>query len=103
MPIRPWCRRPGRASRKSPSAPGTYVCGPRGYGGRAGVAAGFALAGGKKKGGVLVDGPLRAYPGTLLGRVGENGEAFLIGDRFDGAPERDGKLYLQIMSSPYDN
>jgi len=85
-----------------PSLPGNYVCGPRGYA----RAAGFA-AGGKKKGGgpgVAAD-PFnlgRAYPGTLLGRIGEQGETFVIGDRFDGPPERDGKLYLQIVSSPYD-
>ena len=86
-----------------PAAPGTYVCGPRGFArGVAAAAAGFAPAGGKKKGGFVVDGMVRAYPGTLIGRVGENGETFLIGDRFDGPPEREGKLYLQIMSSPYD-
>jgi hypothetical protein len=88
-----------------PTAPGTYVCGPRGFGRAPAAPGGFAPAAAKKMkgGGVWVDGPIRAYPGTLIGRVGENGETFVIGDRFDGPPEREGKLYLQIMSSPYDN
>lgn len=86
-----------------PSLPGTYVSGPRGYTRVAGVAAGggFAPGGGKAKK-ALIDAPARSYPGTLLGRIGANGDPFVIGDRFEGAPERDGKLYLQIMSSPYD-
>ena len=58
----------------------------------------------KVKGGAMwVDGPIRASPGTLIGRVGEGGDTFLIGDRFDGPVDREGKLYLQIISSPYDN
>jgi hypothetical protein len=77
-----------------PSLPGNYISGPRGYT-RIVAAGGFV---GKKKAGM--DG--RAYPGTLLGRIGASGETFVIGDRFEGAPERDGKLYVQIMSSPYD-
>jgi hypothetical protein len=88
-----------------PSLPGTYVSGPRGYTRTAGAAAAFGGAGpgvgGKgKKGGM--DGPVRLYPGTLLGRIGDNGDTFIIGDRYEGAPDRDGKLYLQIMPSPYD-
>ncbi|MCI0377009.1 MAG: hypothetical protein L0215_05350 [Gemmataceae bacterium] len=90
-----------------PSQPGTLVCGPRGYtGAGAGPAgaAGFAAAGfvAKGKKGMMV--PVgRAYPGTLLGRIGENGDTFVIGDRFEGVADREGKLYLQIMSSPYEN
>ena len=82
-----------------PSLAGNQVCGPRGYN-----AGGFAGAGGfggkaKKGGGVLA----RSYPGTLLGRIGELGETFIVGERFEGATDREGKLYLQIVSSPYDN
>jgi hypothetical protein len=43
-----------------------------------------------------------ARPGTLLGRIGENGEPFVIGDSYDGAPTRDGKLYLHIVPSPWN-
>jgi hypothetical protein len=77
-----------------PSLPGTYVCGPKGY--TRLVAGGFGKV---KKGGF--DGA-RAYPGTLLGRIGTNGDTFVIGDRFEAPLDREGKLYLQIMSSPYD-
>ncbi|MCI0641263.1 MAG: hypothetical protein L0Y72_00970 [Gemmataceae bacterium] len=94
-----------------PSQPGTLVCGPRGYtrdgGPGAGMPAGAAAFGAAgfvakgKKGMMVAVG--RAYPGTLLGRIGENGDTFVIGDRFEGVADRDGKLYLQIMSSPYEN
>ncbi len=77
-----------------PTLPGQYICGPRGY-------TSTPFGKGVKKGGLGV--PARAYPGTLLGRIGDNGETFVIGDRFESAPEREGKLYLQIVSSPYDN
>src|SRR5262249_35956838 len=86
-----------------PSTPGQLMCGPRGYGRNAGdgpgvAAGGLFPAGGKKKGGAAFS---RISPGSLVGRIGENGEMFLIGDRFEGSLG-EGKLYLQIMSSPYD-
>jgi hypothetical protein len=40
--------------------------------------------------------------GQLLGRVGENGPAFLIGESYEGTPGREGKLYLQIVPSQYN-
>jgi hypothetical protein len=87
-----------------PTLPGTYLTGPRGY--SRNVVAGGNPGGGpggggfKKKGSSLETG--RAYPGTLLGRIGANGETFVIGDRFEATPDQEGKLFLQIMSSPYD-
>jgi hypothetical protein len=39
-------------------------------------------------------------PGTLLGRVGENGAIFVIGDRYEGVPGEEGKLFLYIAPSP---
>jgi len=77
-----------------PTLPGTQICGPRGLN-----TIGFAK-GGPAKGKF---GAVRSYPGTLLGRIGENGDSFVIGDRFEGIPDREGKLYLQIVPSPYDN
>jgi hypothetical protein len=79
-----------------PTLPGTYVCGPRGFT-RTSAPGGFAAK--LKKG---VEGPARSYPGTLIGRVGD-GEPFVIGDRFEASLERAGKLFLQILPSPYDN
>ncbi len=81
-----------------PSMPGTYLSGPRGYMRIGAAGGGF----GKAKKGAGGDGLARAYPGTLVGRIGPNGDPFVIGERFEATPDRDGKLYLQIMSSPYE-
>ena len=42
-------------------------------------------------------------PGTLLGRVGANGKAFVIGSKYAGTPGEEGKLFLRIVSSPWNN
>src|SRR5205814_4396502 len=82
-----------------PQEPGTIVCGPQGYG-----PGGFAAAGGP--GGFGGKGKKGVAPasrsGILMGRIGENGDAFFIGDGFEGAPDREGKLYLHINPSRYD-
>ncbi len=44
----------------------------------------------------------RRLPGALMGKVGESGTPFVIGDSYEGVPARDGKLYLQIVPSPYN-
>jgi hypothetical protein len=41
--------------------------------------------------------------GALVGRVGEHGKQFLIGERYDGAPGEEGRLYLHIVPSPWNN
>jgi hypothetical protein len=49
-------------------------------------------------------GGRRVLPGTLIGRIGESGEPFVIGDAYEGTPPgKEGKLYLQIASSPWSN
>lgn len=42
-----------------------------------------------------------SLPGNNV--CGPKGDTFAIGDRFEGVPDREGKLYLQIMASPYEN
>lgn len=42
-------------------------------------------------------------PGTLLGRIGENGEVFAIGSRFEARTQQGGKLYLSIQPYPRSN
>lgn len=94
-----------------PQAPGVIVCGPKGY--VRATKAGFGKGGGGPggaggafppgAGGVVIEGPTRNYQGTLLGRIGENGDAFVIGEHFDGVPEGDGKLYLSISPSNYES
>jgi hypothetical protein len=66
-----------------PQGPGQYMAGPKGY----------TTAG---KGGVYM-------AGTLLGRIGDNGKVFVIGERYDGVAANEGKLYLQIVPSPWNN
>jgi hypothetical protein len=75
-----------------PQGPGQYMSGPTGLPNaqpvrRPGMAAGDALA----------------APGALVGRVGEDGQMFVIGDRYSGRPARSGKLYLHIGPSPWNN
>jgi len=41
--------------------------------------------------------------GTLLGRIGANGKIFVIADRYEGVPDQEGKVYLHIVPSPWNN
>ena len=66
-----------------PQTPGQYMAAPRG----------FNTPG---KGGTYL-------AGALIGRVGETGKTFLIGDRYEATPTEEGKLYLQIVGSPWNN
>ena len=66
-----------------PQTPGQYLATPRG----------FNTPG---KGGTYL-------AGALIGRVGETGKSFLIGDRYESTPTEEGKLYLQIVASPWNN
>jgi hypothetical protein len=44
-----------------------------------------------------VGGGGQRRPGTLLGRIGESGSVFVIGDRHTSVPTQEGKLYLQVV------
>jgi hypothetical protein len=66
-----------------PQGPGQYMTGPKGY----------STAG---KGGNFM-------AGALIAKIGESGKAFLIGERYEGAPTEEGKVYLQIVPSPWNN
>jgi hypothetical protein len=39
----------------------------------------------------------------LLGRVGDSGRIFNIGEGFEGQPVEKGRLYLHIVPSPWNN
>jgi hypothetical protein len=41
--------------------------------------------------------------GVLVGRIGEKGKVFEIGEKFEGTPGESGKLYLRIGPSPWGN
>jgi hypothetical protein len=77
-----------------PQSPGQYLSTPKGYGNN-------VLAPGAK----VVPTPvnMRNFSGALFGRVGEASDAFYIGERFEGLPGREGKLYLHIVPSPWNN
>jgi hypothetical protein len=74
-----------------PQGPGQYMAGPGGMAGGGGLRP------------VAGPGGVAAGPGQLVGRIGEDGPAFLIGDRYSGRPARVGKLYLHIGPSPWNN
>ena len=77
-----------------PQTPGQYVSAPKGYGNN-------LLAAGAKV--VATPANMRNYAGALFGRVGDGTEAFYIGERFEGSPGREGKLYLHIVPSQWNN
>ena len=83
-----------------PQQGGQFMSGPAGFqqtrnGGGPG---GFAK-GGRKVGNNLNG---QAHGGMLLGKIGEDGEFFMIGDRYEGTPEGDGKLFLHIGPSQWN-
>lgn len=67
-----------------PAGPGQYTCGPAGY-----------QNGPADNGGRL--------PGSLLGRVGEAGPWFVVGEKWSGESAAGGRLYLLITSSAWNN
>jgi hypothetical protein len=66
-----------------PQGPGQYMTTAKGY-----TAAG--------KGGAFM-------AGALIAKIGATGKPFLAGDRYEGAPSEEGKLYLHIVPSPWNN
>jgi hypothetical protein len=66
-----------------PQGPGQYMAAPKGYN----------TAG---KGGQF-------QAGALIGKIGEAGKAFYIGERYEGNAGDEGKLFLQIVPSPWNN
>jgi hypothetical protein len=41
--------------------------------------------------------------GALIGKIGEQGKPFLIGEKYSGKAQADGKLFLRIVPSPWGN
>ncbi len=86
-----------------PQQPGQYMTGPNGVqnggGGRMGMVNGGAIVGRQRVVGAIGG---QMYGGMLLGKIGEDGEPFIIGDHFEGRPDTEGKLYLHIGPSPWN-
>jgi len=66
-----------------PQTPGQYVAQPRGYNTPG-------------KGGAFL-------AGALVGKIGEAGRAFLIGERYEVNSTDEGKLFMHIIPSPWNN
>jgi hypothetical protein len=66
-----------------PQEPGQYMTTPKGSGGGA--------------------RPSALAPGSLVGKIGESGTPFLIGEKYDGKAAASGKLYLHITPSQWGN
>lgn len=81
-----------------PQQGGNYIVGPNGLQGR-GMGMHVPAVAGRKIGGAIAG---QQYGGMLIGRIGEDGEAFTIGERYEGTPETAGKLYLHIGPSPWN-
>jgi hypothetical protein len=81
-----------------PQQGGQYISGPNGFQatqqGRPGM-----FMGGRKVGGMVNQ---QAHCGMLLGKIGEEGEIFIIGERYEGNPETEGKLMLHIGPSQWN-
>jgi hypothetical protein len=77
-----------------PQTPGQYLSTPRGYG-NAAMTAGTKVP--------LNQTSLRNLSGALIGRIGENGEAFYVGEHYEGNPGQEGRLFVHIVPSPWNN
>lgn len=83
-----------------PQQGGQYVSGPNGFNAtRGGGMPGGGGFGMRKIGAVNQN----QHCGLLLGKIGEDGDIFIIGERFEATPETEGKLYLHIGPSQYNN
>ncbi len=80
-----------------PQRGGQMMSGPQGF--QATQNGQMAFMGARKVGGVINN---QAHCGLLFGRVGEDGEIFVIGDRYEGMPEVEGKIYLHIGPSQWN-
>jgi hypothetical protein len=83
-----------------PQQPGQWMVGPAGQG--AAQANGNLMVL-RANGIVAAKGQIvpQVHGGALFGRIGEDGEPFLIGSQHEGVLEREGKLYLHIAPSPW--
>jgi hypothetical protein len=84
-----------------PQQPGQYMTGPGGNlrGGGFQPGGGQIMPGGKIRAGNINN---NMYGGMLIGKIGEDGEPFIIGDRFEFKAETEGKLFLHIGPSPWN-
>ena len=83
-----------------PQQGGGFMSNPNGYqqtANRGGGGMGIMKRGGKI-------GALNGqnHGGMLLGKIGEDGEVFMVGDRYEGTPDTEGRLFLHIGPSQWN-
>lgn len=69
-----------------PSQPNVYICSPQG----------------RKRWGGDPGRQMSPDAGVLVGRIGTNGQEFVIGEKFNGTAAAAGRLYLRIVESPWN-
>jgi hypothetical protein len=83
-----------------PQQGGQFMSGPNGFQqSRNGNNPGGMIRGPRKIGKVL-NGNI--HGGMLVGKIGEDGDYFIVGDRYEAVPETEGKLYLHIGPSQWN-
>jgi hypothetical protein len=84
-----------------PQQPNQWITTPNGVQGGRVFVGGNIIVGGiaRQMGGAQ---NLQMNGGALFGRIGTSGEPFFIGERYNGTPEGEGKLYLTIAPSPWN-
>lgn len=78
-----------------PQSPGDFVSGPNGMGGNDPN----AMIVNNLRGAVAA----QLSAGALMGRIGEKGTPFMVGERYHTRPTAAGRLYLSIVPGPYSN
>ncbi len=81
-----------------PQQNGQYLSNPNGFQATQRGGAGGMFVGGRKVAAINQ----QAHCGMLLGKIGEDGEVFIIGDRYEAVPETEGRLYLHIGPSQWN-
>ncbi|HYT93913.1 MAG TPA: hypothetical protein VEL76_34660, partial [Gemmataceae bacterium] len=71
---------------------GVYVGNPSGSAHGCGYGQGYGMEGREEHSG-----------GTLLGRIGQGGSVFKVGERYCGTANQSGRLFLRIAPSPWGN
>ena len=66
-----------------PQAPGQYMATPKGHS--------------------TVGKPSEFLAGALVGRIGEKGKTFMLGERYENMAEEEGTLFLAIVASSWNN
>ena len=80
-----------------PQQGGQFMSGPNGLNATRG--GGMAFMPGRKIGGPVNQ---NQHCGLLLGKIGEHGEVFVVGERYEGTPEAEGTLFLHIGPSQWN-